>query len=389
MTTPRVICVVTVARSDFGIYKPILNAIQDSDGLELRLLVTGMHLSDRFGLTVKEIEGDGFPIAARVPMPVEDDDAVGIAKAMGVGTIGCAHAYSAIAPDVIMVLGDRYEMLAATVAAVPFNIPIAHIHGGELTFGAIDDAMRHSITKLSHLHFATTQEYAARIAQLGEEDRRIVVSGAPSLDNLNTIPDILLEDLEAFIGVRLAGSVFLITFHPETRAEMPPEKQISALLHALNDSDATMVFTKPNADTGGLKIIDAIATFCAARDNAVLVDNLGTARYFAMMRRATAMIGNSSSGIIESASFSIPVVNIGDRQKGRLQARNVIDCPIDSDSIRTAIDHAVSPEFRQALAGLENPYGDGTAAGKIVSALQTAPLDQEFVAKTFVDRVMG
>lgn len=385
----RKIAVITVARSDYGIYRPILRRIVASRSLQLHLVVTGMHLSPAFGLTVTEIETDGFAIAARVPCHVDGDTPLATAQSMGIEIHGIAEAIEGIRPDVLMVLGDRFEMLAAALAALPFNCVIAHVHGGELSFGAIDDAMRHAISKMSHLHFVSTAEAARRLEQMGEEWHRIVVSGAPSLDNIHQLGDPADEELSDRTGILLEhGPPFLlVTHHPETRSDLTPAQQIAILLAALADSPYGMLFTLPNADAGGQAIATAIREFCQERPHAKLVDSLGSRIYFGAMRRAVAMVGNSSSGIIEAASFGLPVVNIGDRQKGRAHGGNVINAPLDVKQIRLSIERATAPEFRRNVSGVPNIYGDGKAAEKIVARLEQQVISASFKAKAFVDRV--
>ena len=374
---------VTVARSDFGIYRPVLRAIEWDSRLGLWLYVTGMHLSERFGLTVGEIEAEGMPVTERIPMLLEGDTPKDVALSMARGTAGMAEALARHRPDILVVLGDRFEMHAAAVAAVPFNIPIAHIHGGELSYGAIDDALRHSMTKLSHLHFATTEDSADRIRQMGEEPWRITTSGAPALDNLHLLEIPGPGKIETMFGVKLDPAPLLVTYHPETRNLEGAEDELAKLLKALDATDKPVLFTLPNADAGNRRIIETLNEYVAKRRQAWLVDNLGTANYFGVMRAAAAMVGNSSSGIIEAASFELPVVNIGDRQKGRTRAANVIDVRADERAIRDGIEHALSPEFRRSLENLGNPYGDGRAAGKIVEVLRNVDIDQRLIAKEF------
>jgi len=387
-TTIRKICVVTVARSDFGIYRPVLNAIQNEPSIELGMLVTGMHLSPEFGMTISEIEEEGFPIAGRVDMKQAQDTPKDIAQSMGRGVSGMAGVYADYQPDIICVLGDRTEMLAAATAAVPFNIPIAHIHGGELSFGAIDDAIRHAITKLSHIHFVSTEPYAKRVRQLGENPSHIVVSGAPSLDNLKTLHLPTTEELEASLEISLSEPPILVTHHPETRAQMPVSKQIAEVLAALDEFDCPILFTKPNADAGGRAIIEAIEAFCQAKPHRWCVDNLGTAKYFALMKIVKAMVGNSSSGILEAASFKLPVVNIGNRQKGRIQADNVINSTCEKQQIISAIRDALSETMSKSLKNIKNPYGDGRAAQRIVDKLKSIQINEALLAKEFVDQNM-
>ena len=376
---------VTAARSDYGIYLPVLQRIQEEPGLSLHLIVTGMHLSPEFGLTVRAIEQDGFEIGERVEMLLSSDTPEGIGKSMGLGTVGFAQTYARVRPDILLVLGDRFEMHAAVVAALPFKIPVAHIHGGESTEGAIDDAIRHSITKMSHLHFAATETYAHRVIQMGEEPWRVVVSGAPSLDNLHRIPLLGREELEKQYGLHLRDPLLLVTYHPVTLEYEQTGIQVRELLAALEEMDATTIFTYPNADTHSRIVIEMIREFASQRQWAEVVVNLGTQGYFSMMKYAAAMIGNSSSGIIEAASLKLPVVNIGIRQQGRLRAKNVIDVGCARAEIVAAGEKAVSSQFRSSLDDLVNPYGDGHAAERIVAKLKQVKLNDDLLQKHFYE----
>lgn len=379
----RTIGVVTVARSDYGIYLPVLRRIQQDPDLRLRLIVGGMHLSPEFGLTARAIEADGFNIDDRVEMLLSSDTPEGIAKSVGLGTIGFAQAFGRGRPDFLLVLGDRFEMLSAATAALPFRIPVAHIHGGESTEGIIDEAIRHAITKMSHLHFASTQTYAERITQMGEEPWRVVVSGAPSLDNLNQIRMMSPEELEGRFGLKLANPPLLVTYHPVTLEYEQTETQVQALFRALESVNLDVVFTYPNADTMGRRIIEMIEDFSKRYRQAQVVANLSAKGYLSLMGCALAMVGNSSSGIVEAASFRLPVVNIGNRQRGRLHADNVIDVGYDWREIAEGIRVATSPAFRKLLEGLKNPYGDGRAAERIVEKLKEVPLDDSLIMKRF------
>lgn len=375
--------VVTVGRSDYGIYQPVLQRIQADPDLQLHLMVTGMHLSPEFGLTVKDIEADGFAIGDRVEMLLSSDSPEAIAKSMGLGIIGMAQAYARSQPDILVVLGDRFEMYAAAVAALPFRIPVAHIHGGELTEGAIDDSFRHSMTKLSHLHFVATDEYGRRLVQLGEEPWRVQVTGAPGLDNLNSVKQRSRKELEDKYGVKLDPSPLLVTFHSTTLESEDAAWQAKELLGALEGIDRPSVFTLPNADTGGLAIAELIRKYVHSHDNAWLIDNLGTRDYFSLMSIAAAMVGNSSSGLLEAPSFHLPVVNIGTRQGGRVAASNVIHVGYNRAEIIKGIETALQPEFKSRLVDLRNPYGDGHAAEKIVDALKNIVLDHKLIRKRF------
>lgn len=381
----RTIGVVTAGRSDYGIYQPILRQIQADPDLRLRLIVAGMHLSPEFGLTVEAIKTDGYEIAAQVEMLLSSDTPAGIAKSMGLGLIGFAQAYAHTRPDILVVLGDRFEMHAAALAALPFKLPVAHIHGGEVTQGAIDDALRHSMTKLSHLHFVSTPHYARRVQQLGEESWRIVVCGAPGLDNLRTVKLLSTEEMRAKFSLRLDSSFLLVTFHPVTLEYEQTEWQVGELLTALEACGLPVIFTMANADTQGRVINRMIKRCIEQHTSAQMVDNLGTQGYFSLMAVAAAMVGNSSSGIIEAASFNLPVVNIGTRQQGRVRAANVIDTGYSHTEITAAIQKATQPVFRQSLQALTNPYGSGRAAELIVQRLKEVSLDDCLVTKRFCD----
>lgn len=379
----RHIAAVTVGRSDYGIFQPVLRALHERGNLRLSLIVAGMHLVEGFGRTVDAIEADGFEIAARVQMLLASDSPEGIAKAMGLGTLGYAQALAQIRPDILLLLGDRFEMHAAGVAAVPFKTPIAHIHGGEITEGAIDDALRHSLTKLSHLHFVSTKEHGQRVIQMGEEPWRVTVSGAPGLDNTRHVKLLERAAFEERFGVRLGDEFLLATFHPVTLEFEQAEAQFAELLAALDEIGKPVLFTMANADTGGQAINRMIRDYTSQSPAAHLVENLGTQGIFSAMALTSAMIGNSSSGIIEAASFGLPVVNVGTRQAGRVRGDNVIDTGNGRAEIVEAIRRATSQEFRAGLTGLVNPYGDGFAADRIVDRLSTVELGSRLLVKKF------
>lgn len=383
----RTIGVVTVARSDYYILLPVLRAIEGDPGLRLRLIVGGMHLSPEFGLTVGAIERDGFEIAERVEMLLSSDTALGTAKSIGLGVIGFAEAYARTAPDLLVVLGDRFEMHAAALAALPFGIPIAHIHGGERTEGAIDDALRHGITKMAHLHFTATEEYAARVCRMGEEPWRVTVSGAPSLDNVSTVGRLDDRALQRRFGFPVSPETLLVTFHPVTLALERTKAKVDALLAALDRAHRPIIFTLPNADPGGRLVASAIHAFVETHPDARVLDNLGTQAYFSLMDVVAAMVGNSSSGIIEAASFALPVVNVGARQAGRTRAGNVVDVDADEDAaaISAAIDRATAPAFRASLEGMSNPYGSGDAASTIATVIRDVTIDGRLIMKKFND----
>ena len=382
-STSRTIGVVTTTRADYSYYRPVLSLITSHADLRLHLIVTGMHLSPWFGSTVRAIEEDGFPIAERIEMLVAGDSPAAISSSMGVGVIALAQAFNRERPDILLVLGDRFEMLAAAVAALPFAIPIAHIAGGEATEGAIDDAARHAITKMSHLHFVQAPAYRDRVMQMGEEPWRVVVAGAASLDNLHQLTLLSAGELEKRYHIDLAEPPLVVTFHPETLDAADTEHHVAELMAALDAAALPVVFTSPNADTSNHPVQRAIDRYVAAHANAWTVVSFGTAGYFSLLKCARAMVGNSSSGIVEAATFELPVVNIGNRQAGRIHDRNVIDVPCARQAIADGIRTAVAPEFRAGLKGLRNPYGDGHAAAIIVETLRTAPLGSQLLVKRF------
>ena len=379
----RTIGVVTAARSDYGIYLPILWKIRKCLELNLKLMVTGMHLSPEFGWTVQAIEDDGFEIVARVETLLSSDSPEGISKAMGLGAIGFGQAYSGFRPDILLVLGDRFEMHAAVVASLPFNIPVAHIHGGESTEGAIDEPIRHSITKMSHLHFVSTETYGQRVIQMGEEPWRVMVTGAPALDHLEEMSLLSLESLYQVHGFDLSAPTLLVTYHPVTLGKHDTQAHMESLLRALDDTKLNLIFTYPNADTESRSIIEMVRDFAEHRPNCSVAVSLGTQVYFSLMNQVAAMVGNSSSGIIEAASFHLPVVNIGDRQRGRLHGKNVIDVGNSQVEIASGIEQALTPGFRVQLSGEPNPYGDGRASERIVEALKSVTIDENLLLKRF------
>ena len=380
------IMAVTVARSDYGIYKPIFKRLQSDPEIELSLLVTGMHLSPEFGLTVKAIEDDGFHIAGRVEMLLSSDTPEGISKSIGLGIIGISQVLTSSRPDLIIVLGDRFEMYAAAVATLPFNIPLAHIHGGEVTEGAIDDAIRHSITKLSHMHFVSTQVYRNRVIQLGESPWRVVCSGAPALDMVSDIDYLSASELEARVGLVFNELPILVTYHSVTTEYESVKYQVDELLATLKRlAPSPIIFTMPNADTGGRAIITQIKAFNQIYKNSCLVDNLGTRAYFSLLKTSRFMIGNSSSGLIEAPTFKLPVINIGNRQKGRIRGVNVIDVGYKSEEIEAGIQVIATNKFQDDLADSSNPYGTGNASQLIVNHLKKMVANPQIMKKSFHD----
>lgn len=381
----RRIGIVTVARSDYGVYLPLLRKIDAHNNLELLLYASGAHLLEKFGNTITMIEDDGFSIAAKIPMLSKGDTPFDVAHAMGVGTQNFARVFRDNPPDILVVLGDRYEMHAVAVAAIPYQIPIAHIHGGELTYGALDDYFRHSLTKFSHLHFASTAVYAKRIIQMGEESWRVTVSGAPGLDDILQKPRLSKSELTTAYGIDLSKPTLLVTFHPVTMEYEYTEEYITNLLNALaHFSEYHVIFTYPNEDAGSAIIIKEIESYVRHHSNADVVKNFGHKGYVSMMEYAVAMVGNSSSGIVEAASLKLPVVNIGTREDGRVRNANVIDVGYSVDEIAAGINKAVSPKFCDSLTDLVNLYGDGRASERIVNILATVDL-RRLIPKRFHD----
>ncbi|MCA0451384.1 MAG: UDP-N-acetylglucosamine 2-epimerase [Proteobacteria bacterium] len=380
----RTIAAVTSSRADFGILTPVLREIASRPALELKLYVTGMHASPRFADALAEIEASGFPVAAKIGAIPGDDSPAAIGEALGRSTAAFAREL-ATQPDILLVLGDRFDMFAAVLGALPHGIPVAHLHGGESSFGVIDEQIRHAITKLAHLHFVATAEYARRVVQMGEAPWRVHVSGAPALDAIANFTYPAFDKLSKRIGFDCASRFVLVTFHPETLAGMPPLAQIEELLGALAGLDLPIVITGSNTDSGGAAIDAALRQFCATASNRAYVAHLGVELYYTAMRAAAVMVGNSSSGIIEAASFGLPVVNIGRRQDGRVRQPNIVDAPLTRAEIANALRQALAPEFRAALGNHANVYGDGHAARRIADVLEQQPLGPELVVKKFHD----
>lgn len=381
----RTIAVVTGSRAEYGLYKSTLTAITQTPGLALRLMICGMHLSPAFGRTADIIEADGFDVSDFIETWNHTDLPDAIANSISRGVAGFAQAFAKKRPDLLLLLGDRYDMLAAAVAALPFALPIAHIHGGELTEGLIDEAIRHSLTKMSHLHFVSSDVYRNRVIQMGEQPSRVFVSGAPGLDAVRQITPTPRAELEQRIGISFDPAPLLVTFHPVTLEYSATSSQIGSLMKALEKIDRPILFTYPNADTAARIVIAAIDEFVEHHANSRVIKNLGSADYFGVLATCAAMVGNSSSGIIEAPSFRLPVVNIGNRQRGRMRAGNVIDCEPKSEAILAAISRATSVELHDELRNLVNPYGDGRAAERIVGVLHRVPLDAELIEKRFYD----
>lgn len=381
----RIIGVVTGSRADYSSCLPVLRAIEDDKSLRLVLFVTGAHLDAAFGNTVELIEADGFRGVVRVPSLAAPNDPKGICQSIANGVAGFGWAFKRARPDILVALGDRFEILAAVLAATIFNIPIAHIAGGELTLGALDDCLRHAITKMSHLHFVTNEAYRQRIIQMGEEPWRVTVTGSPALDNLKRIAYLPLADLEGRFGLSLAEPPLVVTFHPETLAPRETTGHVRELLAALECVSRPILITGPNADAGSTIIRLQMERFAARHSRARFVNSMSAEVFYSLLRVAGCMVGNSSSGVAEAGSFELPTVNVGNRQEGRLMGKHILQASCERGAILRAVRQALRPSFRKSLIGTRNPYGEGGSVPKIVRALKRAPLGQELLFKRFQD----
>lgn len=379
----RKIAVVTGTRAEYGLLYWLLKEIQDEPEFELQLIVTGMHLAPEFGLTYQTIEADGFPIAAKVEMLLSSDTAAGITKSMGLAVIGFADALERLQPDLLILLGDRYEILAAAQAALIARIPVAHIAGGDTTEGAFDEAIRHSITKMAHLHFTTHEISARRVAQLGEDPKQIFNVGHLGIDPIKRLKFMDREELARVFDFKFLAKNILITFHPVTLDSGPATLQFQELLNGLDElpQPVGFIFTKPNSDPGARELIKMIDAYVAGHPQAKAFTSLGQLKYLSLMAQVDAVVGNSSSGIYEAPSFKIPTVNIGDRQRGRLQADSVMNCPPEAVAIRDGILEA----FQMDCSRMVNPYGGGDTATKIIALLKQYPNFKILLKKHFFE----
>jgi UDP-hydrolysing UDP-N-acetyl-D-glucosamine 2-epimerase len=370
----RRIGVVTTSRADYShLYWP-LRELAEHPHVELGVFALGPHLSPAFGTTVHEIERDGFPIRARIECLMSSDTDTGMAKTIGVAILSLADALTAWRPDLLLLIADRYEMLAPAAAALALRIPVAHIEGGEVSQGAIDDAVRNALTKLAHIHFTSTETARRRVIALGEEAWRVHRAGAPSLDHLKRSKLLARAELEGRLGIKLASPALLSAWHPVTILR-DTNAEAEALFAALAHAPGQLIFVYPNADAGSHALIERTRALAERRPSTHVFVNLDAVTYWSLLGQVDALVGNSSSGIMEAASFALPVVNVGMRQQGRERGRNVIDAPAEAGVIRAAIDRALSRDFRQSLAGMINPYGDGTASATVARVLTTVPLD--------------
>lgn len=384
----RKICVLTGTRAEYGLLRWIMEEIRVAPELRLQIIATCMHLSPEFGLTYREIEADGFTIDRKVEMLMSADTPSGIAKSMGLGMIGFGDALQELAPDLLLVLGDRFEAFSCVAAAMVARVPVAHIQGGELSEGVIDEAIRHSITKMSQLHFVAAEDYRRRVIQLGEHPDTVHLVGGPSLDNIRRLELLDRKDLEDALGFRFGSRNLLVTFHPVTLEVGTAAVQMEEIFAALaNLEDTHLLFTMPNADTDGRVLFDLIKGFISSRPQDRVYTSLGQLRYLSTVAQVDAVIGNSSSGLTEVPSFGIATVNIGDRQRGRLKAPSVVDCQPDRRSIAQALADIQTKEFRSVLAASRNPYdpyGDGETSRRVVEVLRSADLNR-VLKKRFYD----
>ena len=381
----RKICVVTGSRADYGLLRLVMKGIEAEPSLTLQIIATGMHLSPTFGLTYKEIEGDGFKIDQKVECLSSSDSPVAIAEATGKALAGCAKAFAELKPDLVLVLGDRFEIFAACSAALLARIPIAHLHGGELTAGAYDEAFRHSITKMASIHFVATEEYKKRVIQLGEDPSTVHLVGGLGVDAIKELKLLSKDEIEQNLGIKFAKKSLLVTFHPATLEDQAPEEQICELLAALSDRpDVTLIFTMPNADTGGLEIMRQIRDFVGKNDNAYAFESLGQLNYLSCLAIVDGIVGNSSSGILEAPTLRVGTLNIGDRQLGRSQSASVINALVNKKSIENALQRLFSLDFKLILGTCTSPYGEGGASEKIPRILGDFNFDKN-LQKSFYD----
>jgi UDP-hydrolysing UDP-N-acetyl-D-glucosamine 2-epimerase len=376
----RKIAVITSSRADYGhLYWPLRDLSQHPD-VDLRIVVLGSHLSPEFGCTVQEIERDGFKIDARIECLLSSDSDVGMAKTTGVAMLSLADLLGQMRPDLLLLIADRYEMLAPASVALALRIPIAHIEGGEISEGAIDDAVRNALTKLSHIHFTSTDRARLRVIAMGEEEWRVHRAGAPSLDHLRRQIFLTKEQLESRLQIRLEDPAILVAYHPVTIARDTVE-EADALFAALSSLPDQILFCYPNVDAGSRVLIERAKEVASSRKSSRVFVNLDPITYWSILKHVTLFLGNSSSGIMETASLALPTVNVGIRQQGRERARNVVDAAPETPAILEAIHNAKGPEFRASLNGMSNPYGDGFAAEKIISVLTTVPLSTKLLMK--------
>jgi GDP/UDP-N,N'-diacetylbacillosamine 2-epimerase (hydrolysing) len=385
----RKICAVTTSRADFGLLRGLLKAIRDDSALRLQVIASGMHLARKFGRTWRDIEAEGIPIDRKISLGLTGESSLDNLKSIGVGLKGFAEAFTELQPEIVVLLGDRFELFAPAISALMLQIPIAHIHGGELSEGATDDLVRHAITKMASLHFAATKDYRRRIIQMGESPDRVFNFGAPGLDQLRGSNLMTRQELEKDLAFSLEGTVALVTYHPVTHDAASADAQLSRLVAAIKASGIKAVFTMANADAQGARINTLLKAACAQNPGRFKwFPHLGHRRYLSCLKYFAVMVGNSSSGLTEAPSFRLPVVNIGDRQRGRIRAANVIDVPCSRTAILRGIKRATSPAFRASLRGMKNPYQrfhDGRASERIKNVLKHVTLSDDLLRKSFHD----
>jgi GDP/UDP-N,N'-diacetylbacillosamine 2-epimerase (hydrolysing) len=381
----RKICIITGTRAEYGLLYWLMKEIDADKDLELKIIATGMHLSPEFGNTYQQIEEDGFFIDKKVDIELSSDSGVGISKSMGLGMIGFADTFHDLNPDLIVVLGDRFEIFSAVSSAMIAKIPVAHIHGGEITESAFDESIRHSITKMSHLHFAATNEYRNRIIQLGEQPNQVFNVGGLGIDNINKLKLLSKSDFEKAINFELGEKNILVTFHPVTLENHTSEVQFKVLLDSVSAlEDTKIIFTKANSDTGGRVINRMIDDYVSKHDGTVAFTSMGQLNYLSALQFMDTVVGNSSSGLLEAPSFNIATIDIGDRQKGRIKADSIISCPPIQNSISNAFDKLYSKGFQNIVNKTKNPYGNGGASKKIVRIIKDIDLTN-IVRKSFYD----
>lgn len=379
------VCVVTGTRAEYGLLRWLMRDINDDPDLSLQIIATCMHLAPEFGETYREIEADGFVIDRKVEMLLSGDTPSAIGKSIGLGVIGFADAFQSLSPDLVIVLGDRFEILAAVSAALVARIPVAHLHGGELTQGAVDDAIRHAVTKMSQVHFVATKAYRQRVIQLGETPSRVHCVGGLGVDAIVRQPRLSREALEASLDFQFRERNLLVTFHPATLESTSPASQMTELLAALAPlGDVGILFTLANADAGGRELMRQVQSFVEGRSNARAFASLGQERYLSCMALVDGVLGNSSSGLLEAPSFRVGTINLGNRQQGREQANSVINCDVERNAIRQALETLFSSEYQSGLYDVINPYGDGGASRRIIDEIKRLELS-ELVKKNFFD----
>ena len=381
----RNICVVTGSRAEYGLLYWLMKEIEADKDFELKIIVTGMHLSAEYGNTFLQIEKDGFEITRKVDMLLSSNSELGVSKSMGLGLMGFADAFSELHPDLVIVLGDRFEIFSAVSAAMIAKKPVLHIHGGEVSEGSIDDSIRHSITKMRHLHFTATEEYKNRVIQLGENPKRVFNVGGLGIDNINKLKLLTKNEFENAINFKLGVKNVLVTFHPATLETSSAEMQFSEILESLDElENTTIIFTKSNSDADGKIINSMIDNYVSTRNNSIAFISMGQLNYLSALKFMDAVVGNSSSGLHEAPSFNIGTIDIGDRQKGRIKAESVISCLPKKEEISKSFDKLYSKDFQNILNNIKNPYGSGGASKKIVRKIKEINFD-EIIKKSFYD----